>query len=192
MRILYSTILVFFLFPPVIFAQYSITFQLPDINVHSMKPGDEIVIPVSIADIYPKGPLKGGRCIGFQLFFEFDHELLAWKGTSDNPLPGVQNFSSFCPYSSADWLFNDNGIDQVALWIDPIYSGEYFPVGTVLFEYIFIYKGGLPEGQTSPLVWSKEEEVVDGRMIRGKTEAYTDQLKLYDSIILRDGAIYNE
>ncbi len=185
-------IFVFIFFSIFAYAQFGISFSLPEIDVSNLKVGDDIVIPIVVSDRYPDGNMSGNLCVGHSLFFKFDHKLLAWKGTADNPQPGVQNFSPLCPFSMNDWLFNDNGVVQACIWIDPNFSGENFPKGTVLFEYVFTYLGGLKEGESSNLVWTKEAIIEDNKMKEGKSEAITDKLINYDEIGLINGRIFNK
>ena len=187
----YSIVLAFLICTSFVYAQQNgISFGLPRVDVSQLNVGDEIIIPIKVVSKTPNGPVLGSFCIGFDLFFSFDHNLLQWKGSADDPIPGVQNFSPLCSYSTNDWIFNDNGIVQVCLWQDPVYSGEDFPDGTILFEYVFIYKGGLKKGESSPLIWTTEQIVEKGRVKTGKTDAYTDKLAPYEDVVLINGSIY--
>jgi hypothetical protein len=161
------------------------TFGLDDIDLTGLNPGDDVVVPVYAEFMEP-----GYLCIGQDIFIGFDHNYLTWKGTSTNPLPGVQNFHPNLTYSSSDWLFNDNGIEIIVTWLDPTYNGIFFNDGDVLFEYVFTYDGGL-EG-SSPMVFgtsaktSGENQILQ---IKGITAAFH---QFFDAFVvtLEDGSIF--
>ncbi len=149
-----------------------ITFGLDDIDISTVGVGEDVVVPVKLVSMEP-----GYGCIGFDLFIGFDHALLTWKGTNPAPLPGVINFNPlFPPYSPADWLFNDGGVEMIVTWQDPTYLGVFFADGDVLFEYVFTYNGGLNPGESSPLIWGTSAETTEANKLitlaKGQTAAF--------------------
>ena len=181
----------FMLSGSVTFAQpFDITFGIPDVDVSTLNVGDDVIVPVIMVSRVPTG-VPGSMVIGFDLFIGFDHTYLTWKGTNPAPLTGVQNFHALCPYAPADWLFNDNGTEMVALWQDPSYLGADFEDGAVLFEYIFTYEGGLVG--SSPLLWGWAKSLQGDnqiQMVKGITAAFTDWFMVFDNVYGEDGSIF--
>jgi hypothetical protein len=146
----------------------SITVAVGDINVSGLKPGDDVSVPVKMVK------KSGGKLAVFQIFIDFDHTLLSWKGTWEAPLTGIKNIHKNMPYREDAWLFNDNGSQMVAVWDDPNFTGIDVNDGDVLYEIMFTYKGGLTVGNSSLFKWGDTYEDVDGKLLRGKTEFYDD------------------
>ncbi len=178
------------------FAQFDITFGVPDVDISTLNVGDDVIVPVLMVNRTPTG-VPGSMVIGFDLFVGFDHDLLTWKGTNPNPTPGVINFHSYFTggYNPSDWLFNDNGTEMVALWTDPTYLGGDFEDGAVLFEYVFTYEGGLDPGGSSPFTWGISKSLQGDsenkiKMVKGITSAFTDFFAVFDNVYLEDGSIF--
>ncbi|MCD4664327.1 MAG: hypothetical protein K8R68_03585 [Bacteroidales bacterium] len=161
---------------------YTAKLSIDAINVSELKPGDDIVVPVRLVK------KSGGMIVGFQLFIEFDHSLFSWKGVSESPLPGVINFNKNMLYNPADWLFNDNGNQMVALWNDPKLIGVEMNDGDIFFEYVFTYSGGLNTGDNSVLSWGETFEMENAVVVRGVTEMYSDKFD-YFVLTKQDGKI---
>lgn len=175
-----------FLFQSTLFSQSlsKATLVIDEIDVSSLQAGDKVYVPLrieSISDI---------AVTGFQLFVGFDHDILSWEATWETPEEGIQSIHPLTPMSAADWLFNDNGKQIVALWSDPKYYGVDLNNNELFLEIIFTYKGGLQKGQKSPLTWGTELVQKDGRVVAGPTEMYDANLTLFD-LTLIDGAIVN-
>ncbi len=163
---------------------YSANISIDSVYISDLEPGDEIRIPIRFISS------SGGLIIGFQFFIEFDHSLFSWNGTNAAPLTGVKNINEKMPFSQNNWLFNDNGNQMVALWDDPNFNGINMHYGDIFFEYVFTYKGGLKIGMTSALTWGSTFELLEGNLIRGTTELYSEQLDLYN-LTKEDGVIIN-
>ena len=161
-----------------------LTLSIGEVKVAKLNPGDKVIVPITLNNE------SGIKIVGMQLFVGFDHNILTWDGTMSNPTPGIQNFNENCPYSSSEWMFNDNGNQMGALWNEPSISAIAFNGSNILFEYIFTYKGGIGKGETSQLIWGKEYKDMDGRLVLGKTEVYDGDLKPID-INLVDGKLIN-
>jgi hypothetical protein len=164
---------------------YSATLAVGEVNVKQLKPGDDLIVPVILKE------KSGGRLATFQLFIGFDHNLLSWKGTWEDPLPGIRNFNVNMPYSSASWVINDNGNQMVAVWDDPNFKGVDMKNGEVFFEIVFTYKGGLTAGAKSILNWGDTYEDIEGKLVRGKTELYDEDLKNF-TLTTIDGILNNK
>lgn len=161
---------------------YTATLAIDDVDISGINPGEKFVIPVRFKE------KSGGLIAGFQLFVEFDHNIFQWNATFDNPVSGVQNFHAKMPADS--WMFNDNGNQIVALWDDRTFLGIDLGTNEVLIEYVFIYKGGLERGSSSLLIWGDRNEVIEGKLVRGKTEVYDEGLKNF-TLTMINGAIKN-
>ena len=161
---------------------YTATLSIGNVDLDGIKPGDDVVVPVKLVK------KSGGLIAGFQFFIEFNHNILSWKGTYQEPLTGVKNLYKNMQYSS-DWLFNDNGNAMVALWTDPKNTGVNMDNNDIFFEYVFTYKGGLSAGSDSPLVWENESLVKDGHAMKGITELYSELLD-YFVITRENGSVY--
>ena len=85
------------------YAASTATLQIGSTDISGLDPGDKVYVPVYCDAI------SANLIIGFQFFIAFDHAVLAWDGTSTNPLPGLQGVHPNFPYNASDWLFNDNG-----------------------------------------------------------------------------------
>ena len=160
---------------------YNAVLSIDTIYLKGVKIGDEITVPIRL------NYKSGGQIIGFQFFIEFDHSLFTWKGTSKNPLDGVNRINNKMPYNSADWLFNDNGNQMVALWL-PTDSKVDMNKGELFFEYIFVYNGGNCNGTKCLFYWGMKNEQKDGKIVRGKTEMYSEEMDLFD-LSLNNGII---
>jgi hypothetical protein len=162
----------------------NVTLSIGEVDIRGLNPGDEIIIPVSL--VGKTDALIGG----FTLFINFDHNIMSWKGTLDEPENGVRNVHPKLPLANGWWIFNDNGNQMVALWDDGTFKGINIYDGDLLFEFVFTYKGGLNKGERSNLTWGTIYEVVDGRLVRGITEMYDESVINY-SIKTIDGFIQN-
>ncbi len=165
---------------------YTATLSLDSINVKGYNPGDEIIVPVKIKN------KSGGMLLGFQFYIGFDHNVLQWKGSMENPVTGIVNFNEKMPYNPNDWTFNDNGNQLVVLWNDPKLVG--IPIGDNdihIISIIFTYKGGIERGGCSELVWGQSVEIENGRIKRGKTEMYSEKTDYY-KLTLNNSCIYKE
>lgn len=163
---------------------YTATVAVGDVNLSKLKPGDDVIVPVKLKE------KSGGLIATFQLFIGFDHSLLTWKGTWENPQPGIKNIHKNMPYSSAAWVINDNGNQMVAVWDDPNFKGVEMKNGDVFFEIIFTYKGGLADGANSVMNWGDTYEDIEGKLVRGKTEIYDEGLKNF-TLTMINGTIKN-
>lgn len=152
---------------------YSATIALDKIDISNKKAGDDVIVPVRLVE------KSGGLMAGLQLFIGFDHSKFSWKGTTDNPLPGIKNLNSLMPYMPNVWIFNDNGSQLAASWIDPNLTGIDVANGSVIVEYVFTYKGGLKAGEESPLIWGETFELTDGRATKGATEMTSELMNNY-------------
>jgi hypothetical protein len=161
-----------------------VTLSVGEVKVSKLNPGDKVNVPVKLINE------SGVKIVGLQLFVGFDHSILSWDGTMSNPTPGVRNFNAKCPYSSTEWMFNDNGSQMGALWNEASITAIEFDGEFVLFEYVFTYKGGLEKGGASPLSWGATYKDVEGRLVLGKTEVYDGDLKLIDLNFV-DGKLVN-
>jgi hypothetical protein len=159
----------------------SITLEVGEVRVKNMKPGDDIRVPVILSE------KSGGLLAAFQLFIGFDHSLLTWKGTWENPMPGIININENTPYNETSWVINDNGSQMVAVWDDPNFNGIDMKNGDIFFEVVFTYKGGLAEGASSPMVWGDYYEDVEGKLMKGKTEIYDENLLNFNLTFINGG-----
>jgi hypothetical protein len=160
------------------------TISIDKVSVATCKQGDKIIVPVRLIE------KSDGLISGFQLFIEFDHTLLTWKGTWENPEAGIIKINEATPYNANDWLFNDNSKQVVGIWIDPSFKGVNIKANEVIFEVVFIYNGGLLSGGTSKLSWGRTLEQMDGKVVRGNTEMFSDSLQYFE-LELIDGALVN-
>lgn len=161
------------------------TVTIDKVDISNINIGEEIVVPIRLID---KTDLK---ITGFQIFIEFDHNILNWKGTWENPLPGIKEIHKNTPYVESDWLFNDNSNQLVAIWSDPNFNGVDIGKNEIFFEIVFIYKGGLEKDYESPLTWGDKYEQKEGIVVRGPTELYDEDLQKFD-VTLINGAISNK
>lgn len=162
----------------------SATLAVGEVSVRNLKPGDEVKVPITLKT------KSGGLFAAFQLFISFDHSLLEWKGTWQNPLTGVINIHENTPFDEASWVINDNGNQFVAVWDDPNFNGADLKNGDLFFDIVFIYKGGLAEGSKSIMVWGDTYEDINGKLVRGKTEIYDENLKEFDLTTINGGLKY--
>ena len=162
---------------------YSAKLAIDSISIAELKAGDKVTVPIKLLE------KSGGVIVGFQFFIEFDHSLFTWMGTSSNPLNGVKNINENMPYNSNDWLFNDNGNQMVALWL-PTDMEVDIKEGDVFFEYIFTYNGNYPTDKETLFSWGTFNEQKEGRIVRGKTEMYSEKLDLY-KLSFSDGVVSN-
>lgn len=147
-----------------------ITLGLEEATYASLTVGDEVQVDLIMVSKEP-----GYDVIGFDFFVEFDHAVLQWKGSNPNPTAGIINFNPLCPYSAADWIFNDNGVALASLWQDPTYLGANFPDGSVVYTMLFTYLGGLNPGEQTDLFFQTSKELIGTQSIKlakGQTNAY--------------------
>lgn len=166
------------------FAQpFNITFELPTVDVSSLSAGDQIAVPLIMADRTPNGNTPGSLCIGFDLFVEFDATYFDCVGT--------QNFSPKCP-NGPDWTININHPNGWAgIWSDPTWVGQDFQNGEVICEIVLEYQGGLASGASTYLNWGTSKKVVGNKQTKGETNAYTDFFAPYDNVFLINGSLDN-
>lgn len=162
---------------------YTATLAIDDLDITGLNSGDAVIVPVRMVE------KSGGMIAGFQLFIGFDHTYLGWNGTSETPLKGIQNVHTNLKYSPGDWVFNDNGKQFVAIWIDPALTGVELRNGDVIAEFIFNYKGGLQPGEKSLLTWGDTYEVNEGIVEKGPTEITSE---LFDIFVLKyiNGSVF--
>lgn len=165
-------------------SQGVITLSIDKIDISKKKAGDKIIVPLHLNNE------SGIKIMGFQFFVGFDHSLMSWDGTYENPLPGATNFNEKMPVESGDWLFNDNGNQVVVLWNERSLKGVEINGKHTIVELIFTYKGGLKAGEKSPLVWGETMKDVDGKLVLGKTEMYNEEIKSMD-LKLVSGEVVN-
>lgn len=162
--------------------------ELPNLEIAILNIGDDITIPVKLLNKTAQRLITG-----LEFYIAYDHTLFSWKGTSGNPLSGVQNFHVNLPYNPTVWTFGDNGSELFAYWYDPGGLGIDMNNGDVFFEYVLTYNGGFDPGQVSPFTWgsSSKSDVLTGS--KGQT-GMTDQnyesylLTLYNGGILYTGS----
>lgn len=153
---------------------YTATLAMEEVDISNIEVGEEIVVPIKLVN------RSGGKILGFQFFIEYDHSIITWKGSTEDPLLGVLNFNAKIPYSPDLWLFNDNGTFLAVSYSDnPTSSGVDIPNGEIFFEYIFTYNGGLNKGEKLELVWGTKFEQEEGIVVKGATELYSELLDLY-------------
>ena len=162
---------------------YTATLAIDNVDISNLNQGDEIVIPVKLVK------KSGGKIVGFQLFIEYDHSIITWKGSHENPLNGIINFHMNLPYLKQNWLFNDNGIFLAVSWSDDTSPGIEILDGEILFEYIFTYNGGLNKNEELELVWGTTFQQEEGKVVRGETEMYSDLFDNYE-LTLINGRIW--
>ena len=138
------------------FAQtFNATIAIDDVDISNLSPGDDVIIPVRQEYMEPDGGL-----LGIDLYIEFDHTILTWKGTNANPLPGVTNFNPVMSYSPADWYFFDDSIAVYANWICPTFCWVNIPDGEQFFDFIFTYNGGLGSPDSSYITFQEQTSMV--------------------------------
>ena len=146
-------IIVFLLSTGQTFTQTSdATLAIDDVNIINLPVGDDVIVPVRLESMDPPTLI-----IGLEFLIEFDHNILTWKGTMANPLPGVENFNPVMPYSPADWMFFINPDMNVLSmsWTDPTFYGVNVDEGDQFFDLIFTYNGGLSVGDSSFIVFQE-------------------------------------
>ncbi len=152
---------------------YTATLVIDTVDITGLKAGSDVIIPVRLVQ------KSGGLIAGFQLYIGFDHSMFNWKGTTEVPMPGIQNINLSLTNNLTDWMFNDNGNQLIAIWIDPALTGVEFKNGDILAEFIFSYKGGLQSGEKSLLTWGDTYEVKDGIIIKGPTEITSELMDIF-------------
>jgi hypothetical protein len=163
---------------------YTAKLSIDQIDVSLLKPGDELVIPIRLAD------RSGGLISGFQFFINYDHTLLRWKGSVEEPLSGIQSFHPLMPYSIEDWLFNETGFQLATSWFDPTFAGVDLRNESIIIEFIFTYQGGLEKDKVSEISFGSEVLLENGRIVKGVTELYSELLDYY-VLNNENGAIIN-
>lgn len=172
-KILIVSALILWCFNLSIAQTYTATLAIDDVVVQDLKPGDDVIVPVKLVE------KSGGLIAGFQLFIGYDHTLFTWKGTTDDPLPGIRSVHPNCKYSPGDWIFNDNGNQFVAIWIDPALSGVQINNGDIIGEFVFKYNGGLNPGDKSLLIWGDAFELNEGVVVKGPTELTSELIDIF-------------
>jgi hypothetical protein len=165
---------------------YNATLAIDEVNISDLKPGDEVIVPVRLVE------KSGGKFIGFQLFVGFDHNVLSWKGTAENPVPGIKTLNPKISFQNSSWIFNDNGNQMAAIWTPPGFDGLEIGNGELLFEYIFTYLGGLNPGDESPLIWGDTFEMTEGRVTKGPTEMVSELVDNYVLKLINGSIKYNK
>jgi hypothetical protein len=163
---------------------YKATLSIDDVDISDLKPGDDVIVPIRFVEI------SGGKFLGFQLFVGFDHNILSWKGTAENPLPGIRSLNPKMSFEVSSWIFNDNSNQMAGIWSPPGFDGLEFKGGELILEYIFTYKGGLQPGEVSPLIWGDTFEMTEGIVKKGPTEIVSEKLDNY-VLTLINGSIKN-
>jgi len=158
--------------------------SIDNVHVPELKPGDTIFVPVKLVE------LSGGRIAGFQLYLEFDHSQLEWIGSYENPLPGIKNIHKNISFNTASWVINDTDKQLAVIWIDPTFRGQEIKANDILFEALFICKSKDVTKLNSKLKMGTVFEEVDGRIVRGVTELYSEIPDSY-SLKFIDGGIKN-
>jgi hypothetical protein len=162
------------LFVNIVIAQtYNATIAIEEVNVSGSMAGEDIIVPVRLVEI------SGGLIMGFQFYIEFDHSVLTWKGSSNDPLTGIAKIPKDLPYDPADWVFNDNGSQIAAIYMDNDLKGYAARNGELFFELIFTYNGGLGQGNSTPLIWGEVAEIKDGMVLKGETKMASEKLDYY-------------
>ena len=172
-KIIIFSAFLFWCFNITVSQTYTATLAIDDIEVKELKPGDDVIVPVKLAE------KSGGLVAGFQLFIGYDHSVFSWKGTTQDPLPGINAVHQNCKYSAGDWIFNDNGNQFVAIWIDPALTGVQINKGEVIGEFVFTYQGGLQPGDKSPLIWGNSFELNEGVVVKGPTEVTSELIDIF-------------
>jgi hypothetical protein len=164
---------------------YTATIEIGKASITDLKAGDEIIIPLRLAE------KSGGLIWGFQFFINYDHTVLAWKGTVENPLTGVKSFNEKIPYSKSDWLFNDTGYQIACSYTGGATSGGVdIKNGEIFLEYIFVYKGGLKRGEFSGINWGRENVLPPEDVFKGITEMYSELMDYFE-LKYNDGEVKN-
>ena len=139
MKTILLIIIIFLLSTGIAVSQtFDATIAIDDVDVTNILPGDDVIIPIRLEYMEP-----GGGLIVIDLFIEYDHTILTWKGTTEDPLPGVTNFNPVMPYSPADWYFADDSTAVYSSWACPTFCWVNIPDGEQFFDLIFTYNGGL-------------------------------------------------
>ena len=148
--------------------KYTATIAIDKVDVSSIKPGDEVVVPVRLVE------KSGGLVSELQFFIEFDHSIFKWNGSFEEASSGIRNCHKNMPYSPKTWMLNDNGNQLVCLWSDPTFAGVQMENGDAFCEYVFIYQGGMTADKTYSFSWGSNYEDVGGKLVRGVTELYSE------------------
>jgi hypothetical protein len=164
---------------------YTATIEIEKVRIDGLKAGDEIIIPLRLVE------KSGGLIWGFQFFINYDHSVLTWKGTVENPLSGVKGFNDKIPYSKSDWLFNDTGYQIACSYTGgATSSGVDIRNGEIFLEYIFVYKGNLKKGEFSGINWGRENVLPPEDVFKGITEMYSELMDYFE-LKYNDGEIRN-
>jgi hypothetical protein len=161
---------------------YHATLTIGNVDVSGSEPGAEFTIPVKLSN------RSGGLIKGLQLYIEFDHALFEWAGTYEFPLNGIKDLHARMPYNSEDWMFNDTGLQFVALWMDPSFNGIGMGDDELIFNLVFVYKTKMPVGSEARFVWGETIEIVDGLLIRGETKMVSEKMD-YFNLTLVNGSV---
>lgn len=156
------------------------TLKIGDVDITGISVGGTVEVPIMLQDISPDGLITG-----FQFFVAFDHTYLQWQGTYANPVPGVPyiNPAFVGGYNASDWLFNDNGVEMVGLWIDPTFNGITLQGDNVFWTYTFTLLQEVPAGTTLALTFTNpvKSAIVENNYAKsGPTEMYDQDFNYYD------------
>jgi hypothetical protein len=147
---------------------YTATILIDTVHTRELNVGDSIFIPVRL------GERSGGTISGFQIYIEFDHSIFKWNGSLEDPLPGVRNINGNIPYSKANWIFNDGGKQFVAIWFDATFKGQEIKEKDIIFEVVLTCIKPVEAGFISQINLGKTFEDVEGRLVRGVTQLYSE------------------
>jgi hypothetical protein len=159
---------------------YNATLKVGDVDLTGISVGGTVEVP-----IYLQAKDAGSLITGFQFFVAFDHNILEWQGTYANPVPGVpyMNPAFVGGYNSSDWLFNDNGVEMVGLWLDPSFMGIDIPDGGIFWTYSFTLLQEVPAGGMSALTFTnpvKAAIIQDNYAKSGPTEMYDQDFNYFN------------
>jgi hypothetical protein len=144
--------------------KYLATIGIDDVDLKKNAIGEDVIIPIRLIE------KSGGLFSILQFYIDYDHALLRWKGSYQNPLPGINKFHINMSYTQESWAFNDNGYEVIALWNDPKFQGVNVETNEVMIELIFTIVDKLALGNTSTISFSTKNEYIEGRQVRGVTE----------------------
>ena len=123
-----------------------ISLKIESIDVTEVEIGDKISIP-----IYCEG--LDGEIGSFQMYIEYDHDVLAYQSVSNINSEVKKNLK-----------YNNTENFWAAVWISLSRETLNISPGTKLFELEFIYNGG-----ETLLEFGKESILQDKRIVKGKT-----------------------
>jgi len=148
-------------------AQELTTLRIGEIDVSGYNKGDKIVVPVYCDNLSDD--------IGaLQLYITYDQSVLDY-----------QKVSYIHPKIEEEWRDNNTENFWAAVWISMTRQTVFFNPGDKICELEFIYVGG----QTD-LVWGKENETIEGRIIKGETKIIDLNSQVF-SLNLINGCVCN-